>query len=260
MDLFEAIGTRRSIRYFKPYQPVERWKVEMMFQAAHRSSRAVNGSFIKTVAIERDALDEDTREALKTPTTTADLDMAPLYIFTYADPRAPDGGADRLKDLYDRGAFAPALGWSHKYIDEVIDATILQPLVKDEVQATWMASVEAAQAIAHMLLVATDLGLGTCCKSFGVDAAKEALKVPEHYVPVWLILVGYPAEDLQAGGQRPRPPLEEDYFWGDFGTPFVPDEEITAELHERKLLQPEAPFPWRQDEIRFLARALGLPE
>ena len=33
MELFEAIGTRRSIRYFKPYQPVERWKVEMMFQA-----------------------------------------------------------------------------------------------------------------------------------------------------------------------------------------------------------------------------------
>ena len=150
MELFDAIGSRRAIRYFKPYRPVERWKVEMMFQAAHRSSRAVNASFIKAIAVERDALDPDVREALKTPTNTADLDMAPLYIFTYADPTAPNGGASRLKDLYDRGAFAPALGWSHKYIDDVIDTTILKPLVKDDVKARWIASVEAAQAIAHM--------------------------------------------------------------------------------------------------------------
>ena len=111
MELFEAIGSRRSIRYFKPYQPVERWKVEMIFQAARRSSRAHNASFIKAVAVERDSLSPEKREQLKTPTTTADLDMAPLYIFTYADPFAPDGGPERLKDLYNRGAFTPALGW-----------------------------------------------------------------------------------------------------------------------------------------------------
>lgn len=260
MELFEAIGSRRAIRYFKPYRPVERWKIEMMFQAAHRSSRAVNASFIKAIAIERDTLDPDVREALKTPTNTADLDMAPMYIFTYADPTAPNGGAGRLKDLYDRGAFAPALGWSHKYIEDVIDATILKPLVKDDVEARWIASVEAAQAVAHMLLAAVDLGLGTCCKSFNIDVAKEALQVPDHLEPVWMILVGYPAEDSDAGGQRPRPPLEDDYFWGSFKTPFVPTDEVTDELAQRRLLQPLAPTAWRQDEIRAIARAYGLPE
>ena len=262
MELFEAIGSRRSIRYFKPYQPVEQWKVEMMFQAAHRSSRAVNASFIKGVAVERDSLTQEQRDQLKTPTTTTDMDMAPLYIFTYADPLAPDGGPTRLKALYDRGAFTPALGWSHKFIEDVIGATILGPLVKDEPEARWIASVEAAQAVAHMLLVAVDLGLGVCCKSFMPEPAAELLKVPPDLHPLWLILVGYPAEDPTAGGQRPRPPLEQDYFWGDFETPFTTTDEVTKTLEERKLLQPgrEAPYPWRQDEIRFLARALGLPE
>src|ERR1700704_6302311 len=73
IDLWKVIGDRRAIRYFLPYRPVERWKLEMMFQAGHRSSRAINGSFIKTVAVERDALDPETLEALKTPTNTADL-------------------------------------------------------------------------------------------------------------------------------------------------------------------------------------------
>jgi len=260
IDLWKAIGNRRSIRYFLPYRPVERWKVEMMFQAGHRSSRAINGSFIKTVAVERETLEPETLEALKTPTNTADLEMAPLYLFTYANRLAPLGGPERLKDLYDRGAFAPALGWSHEFIDKVIDQTILTPLARTEADAIWIASVEAAMAIAHMLLMATALGLGACCKSFVADAVKEQLKVPDHCVPIWMILVGYPAEHPQAGGQRPRPPLEEDYFWGNFETPFETTPSVTEELRRRHLLQPTAPYPWRDAEIRFIARAFGLPE
>ena len=75
-----------------------------------------------------------------------------------------------------------------------------------------------------------------------------------------MILVGYPEEDPQAGGQRPRPPLEDDYFWNTFDEPFVPTEEVTDLLWDLKVLQPQAPYPWRQDEIRKIARAYGLPE
>lgn len=259
-DLWKVIGDRRSTRYFLPYRPVERWKVEMIFRAAHLSSRAINGSFIKTVAIERDAMDPETREALKTPTNTADLDMAPLYIFTYANKLAAVGGPGRLKDLYDRGAFAPALGWSHEFVDKVVGETILRPLSKDDWNRTWIASIEAGQAIAHMLLMITALGLGACCKSFVAESVKESFKVPDHFYPCWMILVGYPAEHPQAGGQRPRPPLAEDYFWGDFETPFEPTPDVTEELKRRKLLQRTAPYPWRSEELRYISRAFGLPE
>lgn len=259
-DLWKVIGDRRSTRYFQPYRPVERWKVEMIFRAAHLSSRAINGSFIKVLAVERDSMDEEARDALKTPTNTGDLDMAPLYIFTYANKHAAYGGPSRLHDLYHRGAFAPALGWSDEFIDRVVGETILRPLSKDDWERTWIASIESGQAIAHMLLMITALGLGACCKSFVADSVKERFKVPEHFYPCWMILVGYPAENPQAGGQRPRPPLREDYFWGDFETPFEPTPEVTEELKRRKLLQRTAPYPWRDAEIRYHARALGLPE
>lgn len=259
-DLFRVMGNRRSIRYFKPYRAVERWKVEMIFQAAHRSSRAINGSFLKTVAVERDRMSAETIEALKTPTNTSDLEMAPLYLFTYANKDAALGGPPRLKDLYDRGAFSPAIGWSHAFADRVVGETILKPMAGNDEEAIWIGSTEGAQAIAHMLLAIDALGLGACCKSFIAPAVKESLRVPDSLHPIWMILVGYPAEDADAGGQRPRPPLQDDYYWGDFETPFTPTSEVTEELKRRRLLQRVAPTPWRADEVRAISRSFGLPE
>jgi nitroreductase len=259
-DLFRAIGNRRSIRYFKPYRPVERWKIEMIFQAGHRSSRAINGSFIKTVAVERDQMSDEMRDGLKTPTNTSDLEMAPLYLFTYANKLASLGGPPRLKDLYDRGAFAPAIGWSHAFADRVVGETILKPMAGNEDLATWTSSVEAAQSIANMLLAIEALGLGACCKSFVDTAVTEALKVPDSFHPIWMILVGYPAEDRDAGGARPRPPLSDDYFFGDFETPYEPTPDVTEELRRRRLLQRIAPTPWRDADVRAVARSFGLPE
>lgn len=259
-DLWKVLGDRRSIRFFKPYRPVERWKVEMMFEASHRSSRAIVGSFIKSVAVERDSLTVEQRDALKTPTTTTDLDLAPMYIFTYCNPRAAEGGPARLRDYYDRGAFSPAIGWSERYADRVLWPNVLKPQLENPARSEHVSAVEAGQSIAHMLLAATALGLGTCCKAFNPDAAKEILGVPDTLKPLWLILVGYPAEDAQAGGQRPRPALGDDYFWGSFDTPFETDEATTKELWRRKLHQPKAPTSWRQDELKAIARAYGLPE
>jgi nitroreductase len=259
-DLFDVLGSRRSIRYFKPHRKVERWKIEMIFQAGHRSSRAINGSFLKAVAVERDGMDPETRDALKTPTNTSDLDMAPLYIFTYANKQAALGGPPRLKDLYDRGAFSPAIGWSHEFADSVVGETILKPMAGLEEEAIWIGSVEAAQSIANMLLMIHTLGLGACCKSFVAPSIQASLKVPDDFHPIWMILVGYPAEDKNAGGQRPRPPIEDDYFFGDFDTPFETTDPVTLELRRRRLLQRVAPEPWREGEVRAVSRSFGLPE
>jgi hypothetical protein len=35
---------------------------------------------------------------------------------------------------------------------------------------------------------------------------------------------------------------------------------VSEALHKHRLLQPLAPYPWRQAEIRAIARAYGLPE
>ena len=38
MELKEVLGRRRSIRFFRPYRPVERAKIQKMLEAARRSS------------------------------------------------------------------------------------------------------------------------------------------------------------------------------------------------------------------------------
>jgi hypothetical protein len=77
---------------------------------------------------------------------------------------------------------------------------------------------------------------------------------------MWVMLVGYPAESWEAGGQRPRPDFEEHYFEGEYGTPFKRDPAVVENLKEAKMIQAPAPLPDRKDEIRRLTDELGLPE
>ncbi len=57
------------------------------------------------------------------------------------------------------------------------------------------ADIDCAIAMDHMILAATDLGLGTCwiC-AFNPDEAKSVLKLPENVEPVAFTPVGYPAD------------------------------------------------------------------
>ena len=114
------MGNRRSIRYFDPDKPVEKEKIQYMLEAMNRASRAVNADFVKAVVVYRDELDPDVLEQLKTPTTTADIDLAPVHIFCYLDMTYTQGAQDRLKELVQLGALNPSHGWSEAYVDEVV--------------------------------------------------------------------------------------------------------------------------------------------
>jgi hypothetical protein len=57
----------------------------VILEAANGSSRSVNADYPRALAINRDDIDEETRDALRNPTTTAELDLAPTYIFWYWD-------------------------------------------------------------------------------------------------------------------------------------------------------------------------------
>ncbi len=260
MEFKEVVGNRRSIRYFQPWKPVEKEKIQIMLEAARRASRAVNAPFYRVVVMERDELSSEQRHALRTPTTTTDLDLAPLYMFWFIDPTAPNRGPKTLKQLVDVGALNASHGWSYAYVDEVIFPHVLQPLMKTELVAVMLAACEAGLAMNQAMLAAVDEGLGVCLHAFNADAVKDVIKPPEHLIPIWVLLVGYPAEDPLTGGQRPREPLEETCFWGSFENPIESDPKVVEYLWEKKMIQAEAPSPWRKQEIAALSRMFGLPE
>src|SRR4051794_21685015 len=110
MEFKQVIGDRSTIRFFDPDKAVEPEKIQIMLEAANRSSRAVNADFVKAVVVFRDDLDDETWEKLKTPTTTVQLDLAPVSIFWYGDMSFADGGAARLKELVDLGALPTTHG------------------------------------------------------------------------------------------------------------------------------------------------------
>jgi nitroreductase len=261
MEFKEVVGTRRTIRFFDPNKPVEPEKIQVMLEAANRSSRSVNADFIKAIVCYRDEIDEEVRERLKMPTTTVQLDLAPVAIFWYGDVNFAEGAQDRLKELVDLGALTVTHGWSHAYVDENVYPNVLKPLSEDAAGSLWMTSVECGLAICQAMLAGVDEGLGVGLHSFSAEAAKEPLGIPDNWVPMWVLLVGYPAEDVKAGGQRPRRPLSSSFYRGRYGSPWQEIPEVTERLEREGMIQeamgtnPEK----RKQEIRELAERFGLP-
>src|SRR2546421_2504699 len=260
MEFKQVIGLRRSIRYFDPNRPVEDEKIQIMLEAANRSSRSINADYIKAIVVMRDELGPEVIEQLKTPTTQVSTDLAPCNIFFHGDRTYGVRAQESLKELVDVGALNPTPGWSHAYVDEVVYAQVLRPLLSAPELAGWMCTVECGLAINQAMLAGVDEGLGVCLHGFNIAIAKEVLKIPDHWIPMWVLLVGYPAEDPQAGGQRPRRALSEHFFDGHYGNPWEEMPEVTERLQREGMLQTPAPLPNRKEEIKQLARRFGLPE
>lgn len=83
--------------------------------------------------------------------------------------------------------------------------------------------VDVSIAMEHMVLEATELGLGTCwVGSFNEKEVKELLKIPEEYKIVALLAIGYPREKFDIQGKilhifRKRKKLEEIVSFEEFG-------------------------------------------
>jgi nitroreductase len=261
MEFKEVIGRRRSIRYFLPYRPVERAKIQTILEAARLASCAVNATFLRAIVVQRADLAPEVLEELKTPVSALNLELAPVHIYFYGDLRTlRESCGQTLKELIEVGALNVTHGWSHTFVDEVIWAQVLAPLSKDPVKLVGLVAVDCGIAICQALLTAFDEGLGACLSAFEAAPAKVAFGVPDHWMPIYALLLGYPAESWEAGGQRPRPPFDELYFEGHYNHPWQRDPQVVAQLQAAKMLQDAAPLPWRLAEIKTLARAFGLPE
>jgi hypothetical protein len=122
-------------------------------------------------------------------------------------------------------------------------------------------TMDVGIAIGQALLTGVDEGLGVCMVTLNGAVLREVFKVPDEWIPLSTILVGYPSESWDGGGQRPRPPFEELYYEGQVGTPFARDPKVVEELKAAKMIQePATPNnPARIAEIRRLAEKYGLP-
>ena len=261
MEFKEVIGRRRSIRFFDPEKSVEREKIQIMLEAARLASCAVNAHWLKAIVMQRDYIPEDMLEKLKTPVLNVQLDLAPTHIYFFIDLGVVNQiQGSRLKELVDVGALPPTHGWSHRFVDELVYPQILKPLTEQPAYAA-VAAADAGMAAGQALLAGVDEGLGVGLNTPNPEHIHEVLGVPEDWMMLWVLLVGYPAESWDAGGQRPRPPFEGQFFDGEYGVPFERDEAVVDDLKAANMIQRQAVpnDPERKAEIKALAERFGLP-
>jgi hypothetical protein len=99
MSSKQVVGNRRSIRFFEPYQPVEREKVQKVLEAARLQSQ------------HGDTIDMAGWDTLK----------------------------DQLMQLLEVGALSSSYGWSEQFIDDIVMKTPdFNVMAGDRTFAEWL--------------------------------------------------------------------------------------------------------------------------
>lgn len=263
MEFKQAVGNRRSIRYYKPYRPVEKEKIQTILEAARLQCQHGNAVLVrKAVVVTKDETDDAVREELIDALyNQPQAAQAPVHIVWAIDMSGWESLKDNLMGLIEVKALNSSYGWSEQFVDETVLKTPDFNVLSGEREfAEWLSAIEMGLAIGSSLLAAVDQGLGTQLLTGRRDQIRELLGMPEHVTPAQIQIVGYPAEDPDAGGQRPRPDFEDLYFAGTWGNSIESDPAVVEELRQAGMIQEGGPKPWRAAEVRALAQMFGLPE
>jgi nitroreductase len=259
MELKEVLGRRRTIRFYLPHKPVERSKIQKMLEAARRASCVGNVNATHAIVIWKDQASPELMQAITPPLGYQQMQTAPVFIFWYQDIASYEieKWISDLKNLADQRRIGVDPEETKAMIERGL-RPVFSVAWKDAAVAP-LAFMDVGQAIAQATLVAYDEGLGTCCMSSPrLEQVGALLNLPGTAVPVCLQSVGYAAESWEAGGQTRKAPFESLFFEGRYGEPFAHDPAVDEELRAEKLIQQEAPLPWREEEMRYLMRALDL--
>ena len=75
--------------------------------------------------------------------------------------------------------------------------------------------LDVAVAIDHLMLAATEIGLGTCwiCH-FNVEKCAEIFNLPSNYEPIAMIPIGYPLTEIIP--EKKRKSMEQSILWNHF--------------------------------------------
>lgn len=189
MDVFKAIKWRRSIRKFSP-RKIEREKILQILDAARLAPSSSNRQAWHFVVIDDKSIVEQIPKqvALGTKMMIPWLKDAPLVI----------------AGCYTKAAtHIAAQLFGHE--NHLVDVSI---------------------AMTHIVMAATELGIGTCFVGwFNESKLKKLLVIPRYYKIAALVALGYPSDpstEESIGGIAPRrrKSLEEIVSFNKFGVKF----------------------------------------
>jgi nitroreductase len=256
MELRQVIGDRRSMRFLLPYRPVEPEKIQRMLEAARIASHWGNVQSLRAVVVFKDTAPKEVVEALLAPIAGYQIRYAPVVIVWYLETAAVDEQSDRLRELLGVGALGVGEGKTQELEEKIIP---IFESMRENFKQPGLNEIDCGQGIAQATLMAFEQGLGTCCLGTPHgEQIRQNLGLPESARVLLLQTVGYPAESPEAGGQRPRQPFEELFQMNGYDQPFPRNKDVVEELKNDGMLQPAGPVSWREAELEYLQKALGI--
>jgi nitroreductase len=258
VPVFQALGNRRSIRYFDPERRVEDWKIEMLLQAARFSSCQGNINATEAIVVTKDSCELwDEIEECVSGFNVQMINQCSHVVFWLTNLHAWYGRAnDGISSLALAGASTKYHGWNYEFtMTQTVPRLMSFPMERTDT----LLRFESGQAVANALTASVSLGLGNCLLAFGrkPGGVEKAFELPPNLRFTWAHAIGYPLEDAKAGGQRPRLKFERLFHRDRYGTPLPSDPEVAAVLAEKGLIQEQGPTDGRFDEIDQLAARFG---
>ncbi len=195
MDVFEAMGSARAIRYLKP-DPVDPELIEKLIWAATRASSPGNSQGWDFVVI----TDADAKARIGGAVADA---MAGIF-------REPPADADRSVRLMLNGARALAGSLATAPVLVLVCGRMVYPPGNPDEQLVWSACYPAAQ---NLIVAARALGLGATFTTFqrrAEQVVRGTLGIPDEVRMAALIPIGWPDREH---GPVNRKPVEEVIHW-----------------------------------------------
>lgn len=193
MEFLNVIAERRSVRKFMP-DAVPEETIRALLEAARLAPSGGNCQPWRFVVVTSPECKKRLAKAVPQRFAT----QAPLVIAVCVDMSALTGEylKQRTEELFKaRSFFAPPTGKFDP--DDYANKRSTGPALDRA-----YLNLNAAIAIDHLTLRATDLGLGTCwVMQFDPQQVKEILSLDERYEPLVLLPVGFPDQSPKA---RPR--------------------------------------------------------
>jgi nitroreductase len=252
--VLQAIGDRRSIRYYDPEKKVEDWKIQTMLQAGRLASCQGNINATEAIVVEKETCDLwDEIEECVSGFNVQIINQSSHLIFWLTNINAWYGRAnDGLSTLALSGALTKYHGWNYEFtMTQTVPRLMSFPTERTEM----LLRFETGLAVSNAILTGTALDLGSILIAFGrkPGGIEKAFGLPPNYKLTWGHAVGYPLEDFKAGGQRPRLKFEKLFSKDTPGNGWPMVDGLADALKSKGMIQEQAPTSGRIDEIEALA-------
>lgn len=252
--VLQAIGDRRSIRYYDPERTVEDWKIQTMLQAGRLASCQGNINATEAIVVTKDSTDLwDEIEECVSGFNVQIINQSSHLIFWLTNLNAWYGRAnDGLSTLALAGALTKYHGWNYEFtMTQTVPRLMSFPTERTEN----LLRFETGQAVSQAVLAGVSLGVGSILIAFGrkPGGVEKAFGLPPNFKLTWGHAVGYALEDEKAGGQRPRLKFEKLFSKDAKGNPWPMVDGLEDALRAKGMIQEQAPTGGRIQEIEDLA-------